>query len=376
MPFVVTISPAICDCTMLTWNVPAPQSLTTTVLVEPSPTLTINHATANAASKTAHPAIRMCYSGAPNVPCSEVTTLTSVVNKGQSSLPVFMTRNVDVLTIAATTNTQALTYILSVVMSTPNSGNVNWDTITITVGVCVIASIDMPTNPGVVEYIMFYPVKNLSLTPNFTQRPACGYTLTETLTWTIPGGAPITVDSANKYHISAVSTDPTKHNTYSLIFKDFISYGTQTFQPQVTFDFKVTDPCRTSVITPITLTTPWEMVLGTIVQQSFTEAPDSAATAHGTATICGPRLYQVLDATNTASVLVNVSDLGSGNYKLIATSSDELYEGNQSLTFRVTFANYPLTANAAYPKADTPFVLKVIPATCDCSLITWDNPPM
>lgn len=61
VPFTVTITPAICDCTMLTWDVPVAQSLSTTVLVEPSPTLTIVHATANANSKTVHPAIRKCY---------------------------------------------------------------------------------------------------------------------------------------------------------------------------------------------------------------------------------------------------------------------------------------------------------------------------
>jgi predicted secreted Zn-dependent protease len=59
--FTVTITPAVCDCTMLTWDKPVAQPLSTTVLVEPSPTLTIVHALANAASKLAHPAIRMCY---------------------------------------------------------------------------------------------------------------------------------------------------------------------------------------------------------------------------------------------------------------------------------------------------------------------------
>lgn len=104
VPFTVTITPAICDCTMLTWDVPSPQSLSTTVLVEPSPTLTIVHAKANANSKTVHPAIRKCYE-AGQTPCSETTALTSVVEDGQAALPVFITRATDVMTIAATTNT-------------------------------------------------------------------------------------------------------------------------------------------------------------------------------------------------------------------------------------------------------------------------------
>jgi hypothetical protein len=228
--FRVTITPAICDCTMLTWDAPAPQSLSTTVLVEPSPTLTIVHATANAASKTLHPAIRKCYESG-QTPCSETTALTSVIQEGQAGLPVFITQQVNILTIAATINSQAGTYKIAVVMSTPNSGNVSWNTITITMGICVIASIDTPTNPVMIEYLMFYPALVTTLTPNFTQRPACGYTITESLAWTIPGGAPLTIDSTNKYKITAVSNDPTKHNSYTLILKDWITYGVQNFQP-------------------------------------------------------------------------------------------------------------------------------------------------
>jgi hypothetical protein len=101
--FRVTITHAICDCTMLKWDLPAIQSLSTTVLVEPSPTLTIVHATANAASKTLHPAIRKCYFAGQNL-CSETTELKSVIVEGLAGLPVFITRAVNVLTIAATNN--------------------------------------------------------------------------------------------------------------------------------------------------------------------------------------------------------------------------------------------------------------------------------
>ncbi len=147
--FTVTITPAICDCTMLTWDKPAAQSLSTTVLVQPSPTLTIVSALANAASKLAHPAIRMCYQPG-QIACSETTAITSVVLKNTSALPVFVTRSDNVLTIAGTVNSQAsgTPYVLTTIMSTPNSGDITWETITITMAICVIASIDTPTNPG------------------------------------------------------------------------------------------------------------------------------------------------------------------------------------------------------------------------------------
>jgi len=41
---------------------------------------------------------------------------------------------------------------------------------------------------------------------------------------------------------------------------------------------------------------------------------------------------------------------------------------------RVTFENYPLADNANYPKADKNFVLFISEASCNCNLITWDNP--
>jgi NADPH:quinone reductase-like Zn-dependent oxidoreductase len=116
----------------------------------------------------------------------------------------------------------------------------------------------------------------------------------------------------------------------------------------VTFSFKVTDPCRTSTIDAITLTSPWDVVLGTVSEQTYSEAVDSAATAQGTATICGPRKYEVLE-NNLDSEIVTITDLGGGSYKLVATSQSEIDEGPHDLVLRVTFQNYPLATNAAYP---------------------------
>jgi len=144
------------------------------------------------------------------------------------------------------------------------------------------------------------------LTPNFTQRPACGYAITENLVWTIPGGAPITANPTNKYQITASSTTPSHHNSYTLVFTDQVTYGAQSFSPSVTFTFKVTDPCRTSTITAITVASPWDVVLGTIGEKTYTEAVDSAATAQGTASICGPRKYEVLNASSQSSHLVTI----------------------------------------------------------------------
>jgi hypothetical protein len=118
------------------------------------------------------------------------------------------------------------------------------------------------------------------------------------------------------------------------------------------------------------------VVLGEVENQAFSEAIDSAGTSYGT-TVCGPRTYEILNfgVGTTASVAsVEVVDAASGSYNIKATSNDEANQGNQNLVLRVTFTNYPLTTNAAFPKAETSFALYISEASCNCNLITWDNP--
>ena len=87
--------------------------------------------------------------------------------------------------------------------------------------------------------------------------PACGYHLVETFTWTIPAGAPITENgSSSRYDIDTISTDPAKHGTYDIKLKLSALYATlvATFEKEIDFTITVTDPCRTTTITPFVLT--------------------------------------------------------------------------------------------------------------------------
>lgn len=58
----------------------------------------------------------------------------------------------------------------------------------------------------------------------FVHTPACGYTLNESITWTMPVGAPITVDAANKYLITAQSTRNLADGIYPLVIRNTVSY--------------------------------------------------------------------------------------------------------------------------------------------------------
>jgi len=194
--FDLVIKPATCDCKLLDWIYPTAQTLVTTVLKEVPDTITINHAKVDPASKTTSPAIRACYrTTVPVGPgCDETTAITDVIEDG-ATLPTFMTRTGDVLTVSATSNTQVKIYTMKVTHSTKfELLPIVFNTVKIDLRVCVITNLDKPTAPTATEQKIFAltPLDiNLS-SPGFVQRPACGYALTQTFTWEIPAGAPIT----------------------------------------------------------------------------------------------------------------------------------------------------------------------------------------
>jgi hypothetical protein len=61
---------------------------------------------------------------------------------------------------------------------------------------------------------------------------------------------------------------------------------------------------------------------------------------------------------------------------IVIYSEDENDEGLFNLKMRVTFTDYPLATSPTYPNKEAFWSLQINPATCDCSLITWDNPAM
>ena len=299
----------------------------------------------------------------------------SGVDPASLVLPAYLVRSGDTLTVNANDNNQAKNYVLQVTHSTPANGNIEFKTLTLAIGWCIITGISTPTLPTTAQasYIIFSGTKTLTLTPAFLQVPACGYAVTETITWTIPTAAPITVTS-DKYVLSMVSTNGLAHHAVNkVIMKNKVQYDAQIWEPSIEFDINITDPCRTSTITAITLT-PMTVVLGNEAFQSFTEAVDSAGTSYG-ATVCGARLYKILEySTQKETTVATVQNLGSGNYKIRAYSTSESDEGTKNLVLHVSFVNYPLTTSTTYPFAKTDFTLQISQATCDCKLITWDNP--
>lgn len=118
--------------------------------------------------------------------------------------------------------------------------------------------------------------------------------------------------------------------------QNFVEYDGQTWDPLIEFDVVITDPCRTSTITPITLDV-MTVVLGEESLQAFDEAVDSAGTTYG-ATVCGDRLYEVIDiSTGEITSVATVQTASGGGYEIRAYSTDENNEGTHNLRLRVTF---------------------------------------
>lgn len=163
------------------------------------------------------------------------------------------------------------------------------------VGICVITQIDPPTAPTTSDstYIVFATAKTITLTPQFEQVPACGYTLTGTPAWTIPATAPITESGSDPYVLTVTSTDGLAHHAVNpLIVQLDATYQGSSWSANLAFDVTITDPCRTSTITSITLVQ-MSVVLGVEGLQNFAEAIDSAGTTYGAA-VCGTRTYELV----------------------------------------------------------------------------------
>lgn len=143
-----------------------------------------------------------------------------------------MTLSSGVLTVDPNDNNQIGPYSMTVTMSTANSGNQVYQTVSITILICAITGMVDPTIPTLANRsVLVYAANPLLIdisSPGFVQTPACGYGLINTYTWTIPTGAPISQDTAtpkNWYKLSTTTTDPKKDATYSVTLAVSAYYG-------------------------------------------------------------------------------------------------------------------------------------------------------
>ena len=393
--FTLTISRAACDCSLLDWLPPEAQHLTTTVLKEESEFITINHWTVDEDSKAAFPAIRSCYGPEPATPCDETTVITAVVVDGDlcdpapllevcGTLPAFFAWEAgsDVVTVNAADNAQSQSdppYTLLVTHSTDAEGDLEIPTVTIAIEDCVITDLDPPTAPVDALYTIFqldaYSIDISS--PGFQQRPACGYTLVEDRTWTIPAAAPITEDGSDPYILAVASDVGTDRDIYTVTLANSALYETTgvTYANTVTFDIAVVDPCLASEANEIDAFSIEAVAIeaGLTNLATFAEATDTAAAAVSNPTICGARTYTVVEVVSGVEQeqsIVTYSEEEAGvSHTLTTTTQDEVNDvGPHSMRLKVSLGD------ELYPTRDVDFEVTILPPTCDCSLLEWDAP--
>lgn len=215
LPFnVVVVTPA-CECNRVGWTAPDMQTLTTTVKKIPADTLTIAHGTVDPDSLLTTPQIRSCQGT-----CSTTTSISDIVETSTGVIPSFMTLDNGVLTVDAQNNSLIKTYEMTVTMTTPDSGDQTFESVTVVLNLCVITHLDPPTQPSDTHYLIFAtsPLSIDLSSPGFQQVPACGYYLVETFTWSGLDNSPITQNTSggNQYAIDVDSTDPDDDATYSV----------------------------------------------------------------------------------------------------------------------------------------------------------------
>ena len=202
--------------------------------------------------------------------------------------------------------------------------------------------------------------------------------MTEVFTWTIPSGAPITVDSGNAQQINVQTTDDTKHGTYSVTLQNAITHADGSWTPSMTFNVDVVDPCRTTSITTVDVLAGMTLELGNTATLDFLEAVDAVETSTQLTAICGPKSYVVIDPGNSNTAVSWISIAAktgvAGTYTITAAPTDESFIGTQSYALFTTLDNYD--DEHSHPGRTDALSVQVLDATCDCAAVVRDHPSL
>ena len=81
--------------------------------------------------------------------------------------------------------------------------------------------------------------------------------------------------------------------------------------PSITFTITVTDPCLTTVIDPFVINNITQEA-GVSIDTVFDEPDDSAGSAVGDQSICGPKTYEVVyRADDSAQTLITIETISA-----------------------------------------------------------------
>ena len=271
------------------------------------------------------------------------------------------------LTVTPTDGLEVDTYVIKTVM-TPTYGAVEtYSTLTIVI-TCTIQSINDVAAPTTdLTYILYDKTHSVDLSSNvYTQTPPCGYTTTNTHTWTIDSSSPITVNSANPQQIDIVSLDRTKVGTHSVTMTTLFEYATQSFTETDTISFviTITDPCETTTINDAVFSDATLTVTnGSTASITFTEVTDSVEVDNNIDTLCQGRTYTLLmNDESTPADFIALTGTAPGPYTITASPTLDSAVGSHTYKLKTELTAYPSNPNSPHYTAIS---VVVQGATCD-----------
>lgn len=203
--------------------------------------------------------------------------------------------------------------------------------------------------------------------------PPCGYTLTNSFSWTIDAASPISVDPDNDQAIRVVSLDKDKLGSHTVTLTNDITYPTQSFAETetITFDVTIIDPCLTTtvnsaVFTPTTLT----VTNGETADMTYTDVTDSVEVDNNIDTLCGSRSYTIYnnDEINVHTDWVTLSGPSAGVYTITATPTLDSLVGANNFKLLTVLDLYTNESRESW----STITVNVQGAACDQNGLEWD----
>ena len=166
------------------------------------------------------------------------------------------------------------------------------------------------------------------------------------------------------------------HGVYPVTIVNTIIHADGIFTPTMSFDITIVDPCKTTVLNPVSLSGGITVINGETGSITFTEATDTVEQAKKIYTICGERSHRIVDPNDNDAEIdwLTIVDNEDGTYTVTAYPTDETnHQGTHAFDLWTTLDDYYPADHAG--RRDTLAVV-VSPTPCDCTGVLWTPPAL
>lgn len=146
----------------------------------------------------------------------------------------------------------------------------------------------------------------------------------------------------------------------------------------MSFNVVVADPCRTTAITTVDVTSGLSLKLGETATKDFLEAVTAVETSTSLPAICGAKSYSVIDPSDSNNVVSWISIAAksgsAGTYTITASPIDETFVKANNYQLKTILDDYAI-AHSHAGRTDA-FVVTIAAADCDCSGVVRTHPSL